>query len=95
MSYLLYGTDLSAINGVGLNTILTIVSELGTSTDKFHDSKAFVSWLRLAPNNKISGSKVLSSRTPKGLNPLTIALRDAANVIGNQKNGELTMFLNA
>ncbi len=92
LSYLLYGTDLSAINGVGLNTILTIVSELGTSTDKFHDSKAFVSWLRLAPNNKISGSKVLSSRTPKGLNPLTIALRDAANVIGNQKNGELTMF---
>lgn len=92
LSYLLYDTDLSAINGVSINTILTIVSELGTSTDKFRNSKAFVSWLRLAPNNKISGGKVLSSRTPKGSNPLTNAFRDAANVIGNQRSGELTIF---
>lgn len=92
LSYKLYGTDLSAIPGIGPNTLLTIVTEIGSAVEKFRNSKAFVSWLRLAPNNKISGGKVLSSHTPKGANPLTIALRDAANVIGNQKSGELSHF---
>ena len=62
------------------------------SINKFKNSKAFVSWLRLAPNNKISGGKVLSSKTPKGSNALSVALRDAANVIGNQKQGDLTNY---
>ena len=35
---------------------------------------------------------MVSSRTPKGKNPLSQALRDAANVIGNQKEGPLTHF---
>ena len=83
---------MSAIPGLGPNTLLSIVTELGTAVDKFRNSKSFVSWLRLAPNNKISGGKVLSSHTPKGANPLTIALRDASNVIGNQKSGELSHF---
>jgi transposase len=92
LSYKLYETDLSAIPCVAANTLLSIVSELGTTIDKFRNAKAFVSWLRLAPNNKISGGKKLSSNTPKGANPLSLALRDAANVIGNQKKGELTNF---
>lgn len=41
--------------------------------------------MRLAPNNKISGGKVLSSKVPKGSNRLKIALRQAANTIGNLK----------
>lgn len=92
IAYKLYGTDLSAIPGLGPNTLLSIITELGTSIDKFSSSKSFVSWLRLAPNNKISGSRILSSRTPKGVNPLSIALRDCANVIGNQRSGHLTNF---
>ena len=42
--------------------------------------------MRLAPNNKISGGKVLSSKVPKGSNRLKIALRNAANAIGNLKD---------
>ncbi|WP_223255578.1 transposase [Flavobacterium sp. LM4] len=34
---------------------------------KFGTAKQFASWLRLTPNNKISGGKVLSSRVPKGV----------------------------
>ncbi len=90
--YKLYQVDLSAIQGVSTNTLLSIMSELGTNISKFRDAKSFASWLRLAPNNKISGGKVLSSYTPKGANPLTLALRDCANVIGNQKKGPLTDF---
>jgi transposase len=52
----------------------------------------FTFWLRLAPNNKISGGKVLSSKIPKGSNRLKIALRNAANVIGNLKDTALSNF---
>jgi hypothetical protein len=65
---------------------------VGLDIDKFPSAKHFCSWLRLSPNNKITGSKVKSSRTPKGKNPLGLALRDAANVIGNQKTGQLVHF---
>lgn len=62
------------------------MSEVGIEgIRKFTTAKHFASWLRLAPNNKVSGGKVLSSRVPKGSNRLKIALRNAANAIGNLK----------
>jgi len=87
------GVDLMDIEGVSHSTILSLMSEIGPDGfDKFDTSKQFVSWLRLAPNNKISGGKVLSSRTPKGSNRLKIALRQAANSIGNLKDTHLSDF---
>ena len=69
------GVDLMKIEGLSHATILTIMSEVGPEGFiKFKSAKDFASWLRLAPNNKISGGKVLSSRTPKGSNRLKIAL---------------------
>lgn len=46
--------------------------------------------LRLAPNNKTSEGKVLSSKTPKGSNRLKITLRQSANAIGNLKDTHLS-----
>ncbi|WP_371742961.1 IS110 family transposase [Lentimicrobium sp. S6] len=87
------GVDLLAIEGVSHATILSLMSEIGPDGfSKFKTSKEFVSWLRLAPNNKISGGKVLSSRIPKGSNRLKIALRQAANAIGNLKDTDLSDF---
>jgi transposase len=37
---------------------------------KFETVKQFTSWLRLAPNKKISGGKLLSNKIPKGSNRL-------------------------
>ncbi len=66
--------------------MLTLISEVGLDgIKKFPTAKHFASWLRLSPNNKISGGKVLSNRIPKGSNRLKIALRNAANAIGNLK----------
>ncbi|MFA5781588.1 MAG: transposase [Bacteroidales bacterium] len=59
---------------------------------KFPTAKHFCSWLGLAPNNKISGGKVLSSHTPKRKNRLAESLRNAANVIGNLKDNPLSEF---
>jgi transposase len=61
------GVDLFAIEGVSYSTVLTIMSEVGLEgLKKFETAKQFASWLRLAPNNKISGGKVLSHKVPKG-----------------------------
>jgi len=91
-SYRYTGVDLFAIEGVKHQTIMTFLSEVGMDIFKFKTAKNFVSWLRLAPGNKISGGKVLSSRTPKGKNKLSIALRNAANTIGLMKTGALKRF---
>jgi len=80
------GVDLMAIEGMGYSTVLSIMSEVGLEGIKqFKSAKHFASWPRLAPNNKISGGKILSSKVPKGSNRLKIALRNAANAIGNLK----------
>ena len=87
------GVDLLEIEGLSHSTVLSIMSEIGPDGFfKFKTAKDFTSWLRLAPNNKISGGKVLSSRTPKGSNKLKIALRQAANAIGNLKDTHLSDF---
>ena len=87
------GVDLMAIEGVSHSTLLTLMSEIGPDgIKKFATPKQFASWLRLAPNNKISGGKTLSNRTPRGSGRLKIALRNSANAIGNLKEGQLAKF---
>lgn len=87
------GIDLMEIEGVSHATVLTIISEIGPNGfDEFPSAKHFTSWMRLAPNNKISGGKVLSHRTPKGSNRIKTALRQAANAIGNLKDTHLSNF---
>ena len=81
------GVDLLAIEGMSFSTVLAMMSEVGVEgIRKFKTAKHFASWLRLAPNNKVSGGKVLSTKVPKGSNRLKIALRNAANAIGNLKD---------
>jgi transposase len=80
------GVDLSQIDGVNINTILTLMSETGFELKQhFKTAKHFASWLGYAPNRKITGDKVISSRTPKVKKPLTAAIRQAANSAGNSK----------
>ncbi len=87
------GVDLMKIEGLSHATVLTIMSEVGPGGfNKFESAKQFASWLRLAPNNKISGGKILSNKIPKGSNRLKIALRNAANAIGNLKDTHLSNF---
>jgi transposase len=91
-SHKLFGVDLFAIQGVSSGTVMTFISEVGLDIYKFDSAKQFTSWLRLAPNNKISGGKLISSRTPKGKNKFTHALRNAANTIDRLKGGAMNSF---
>lgn len=92
MAFAVFGTDLSAVDGVGRGTLLTLVCELGDNFGQFRSSSAFASWAGLCPNNKVSGGKVLSRHTPKRSNAVANALKKAANVIGNLKKGGLNQF---
>src|SRR6202795_4123864 len=76
------GVDLTTIPGLNVLTILTLLSEIGTNMAKWRNERAFVSWLGLSPNNKISGQRVLSSRTRKVVNRAATALRLAAMILG-------------
>jgi len=85
-------TDLFQIPGVSYNTVLSILCNLGNDIHRFKSAKQFACWLRLVPDNKISGGKIISSRTPKSKSTLATCLRQAANSIGNQKEHPLTPF---
>jgi transposase len=60
------GRDVLQIPGLGDGTILTIISECGTDMTRWKTSKHFTSWLGLAPQNKITGGRVKSSRIRGG-----------------------------
>lgn len=92
LSYKFYGVDLFAMESISSSTVLTLICEIGQGIYKFQSAKQFTSYLRLAPNNKISGGKVISNRTPKGSNKLALALRNAANTIDRSKDGVLKRF---
>jgi transposase len=72
------GVDLTRINGLGLGTVMTILSEIGPDLSGFASVKQFCSWLGLCPGTKISGGKVLSSRTRRSANRARQALKMAA-----------------
>jgi len=56
-----------AIEGVSHSTVIALVSEIGyEGIKKFETPKQFSSWLRLSPNTKKTGGKVISSHLPKG-----------------------------
>ena len=70
--------NITEIPGLGENLAIKIISEIGTDISKWPTVKHFSSWLGLCPNNKISGERVLSSRTAPSSNKAAEALRFAA-----------------
>ena len=89
----LYGVDLMAIPGIGPGVMLSMLSELGTSISKFDSSKQFCSWLRLSPNNKISGGRILGKKPLPTKSLLSKAFKDAANAVGlSKQNDSLCSF---
>lgn len=76
------GVDLTQIHGLGPSLALKLVAECGTDLKAWPSAKHFTSWLCLAPGNKISGGKLLSSRTRRSSSRAAALLRLAAVTIG-------------
>lgn len=79
--YQKFGVDLTAIEGIGITTALVMLTEVGPDLSKFPTEKHFCSWLGLCPDNRISGGKVLCSKTRRVVNRLSDALRMAASTL--------------
>ena len=73
--YRMTGVDLTRIDGIDGFTTLKVISELGTDMTKWPSAKHFASWLGLSPNNRITGGKVISSRTKPSASRAAAALR--------------------
>jgi transposase len=76
------GIDLTRLVGFNVLSVLIIISEIGVDMSRWPNAKAFCAWLGLCPGNKISGGKVLSSRTARVVNRVAILLRTLAPTLG-------------
>ena len=79
--YRMTGVDLTRINGVDAHTALKVVSEAGTGMTRWPTARHFASWLALSPDNRVTGGRVISSRTKPSANRAAKALRLAANAL--------------
>ncbi|MDV2997578.1 MAG: hypothetical protein N4J56_007283 [Chroococcidiopsis sp. SAG 2025] len=84
--------DFTAIDGLGILTVQTIISEVGLDPTRFPTVKHFTSWLGLCPCNRITGGKVKSSQTRLVVNPAANAFRMAAQTAGKKSNSALGAF---
>jgi hypothetical protein len=75
------GTDLTRIDSIDVMTATTILSEAGWDMSKWETEDHFVSWLRLCPDNRISGNRVIGKGRLPTNNRVTIALKMAASAL--------------
>jgi transposase len=75
------GTDLPRIDGIDVMTATTIISEAGWDMSKWETENHFVSWLRLCPDNRISGNKIIGKGRLPTNNPVNVALKMAASTL--------------
>ena len=75
------GRDLAQIDGIDVRTATTILSEVGWDMSKWKTENHFVSWLRLCPDNKISGDKIIGKGRLPTNNRATLALKMAASTL--------------
>lgn len=80
--YRLAGADLTQIDSIGPYTALKLIAEVGTDMSRWPTHKHFTSWLTLAPRNKVSGARLISSKTQPSANRAATTLRLCAMVVG-------------
>lgn len=88
--YRMSGFDLTTIDGIGVDTAVVIMSEVGPDLSEFPDEGHFVSYLRLAPNISISAGKkvpgkfraITSTRVCNALRMAATSLRNSKTALG-------------
>lgn len=80
------GVNLSDVEGISETAFLYVISEIGTDMSKWQHGKRFSAWLNVAPNTKITGGKIISSKMQKKKNHVGQVLRMAANSLKSSKS---------
>ena len=73
------------IPGIARRTAEIVVSEIGTDMSRFPSAEHLAAWAGLAPGNKESGGKKLSSKTRQGNRILKTVLVQAAHGLARTK----------
>jgi transposase len=89
--YRLSGVDLTRIDGMDETSVLKVVAETGMDMSAWPTEKHFSSWLGLSPGNKISGGKILNSKTKPSANRAAAAFRMSAYTL-SRSNSALGAF---
>jgi transposase len=85
--YRVLGVDLTALPGFDTPTALVLLCELGPGfAEKFATAKHFASWLGLCPDNRITGGKIISSKTRAVKSRVATALRLSAQSLWRAQN---------
>ena len=86
------GVDFTRIDGLGVLTVQTILSEVGLDPSRFLTVKHFTSWLGLCPGSRVSGGKIKSSQTRHVVNRAANAFRLAANALSRSQSANGAFF---
>jgi transposase len=81
-----FGVDLTAVEGISIQTVLSFLGEVGTDVEKFPSAEHFASWLGLCPDNRITGGRTHAAHTRKVNNRLATALRMATQSLHRSKS---------
>src|ERR1700730_3834694 len=84
--YRIFGVDLTNVPGISAITAQTILCEIGTDVSRFRNASAFASWLGLCPEKKVSGGKVLYSKSRRVRSRVATALRMGAHSLHHAKD---------
>ena len=87
----LTGVDLTQLDALGPYSALRLLAEIGPDMRRWPTEKHFTSWLTLAPCNKISGGRLLSSKTLPSANRAAGILRLAALSLGRTQSARLDL----
>jgi transposase len=75
------GVDLTQIDCIDVMTATTILTEAGWDMSKWETEDHFVSWLRLCPDNRISGDRIIGKGRLPTSNRITNALKMAVSTL--------------
>lgn len=80
------GVDLTKVEGISEISTLELLSEIGTDMSKWQNAKHFSAWLNVAPNTKITGGKIISSKMQRKKNQAGQTMRMSASCLSNSKS---------
>ncbi len=84
--YQLCGVDLTSIDGIEAGSALALIAEIGTDMERWPSEKHFASWLGVCPGTRISGGKVLSSKSKPTASRAAAILRLAATSLHHSQS---------
>lgn len=83
---IIVGVDLCQVDGINEVSCLELISEIGTDMSKWKSCKHMSAWLNLAPNTKITGGKIISSKMQKKKNHAGQTFRMSASGLSKCKS---------